>query len=215
MFRLFYDEREPLGPSGVKPGVEAARASPADAHPREVDDTTLRRAQRGEDAAFTRLVQIYERPVFALLGRMLGPGGRRDRVEDLAQETFLRVFRALPGFRPAGPARLSTWILTIATRLALDELRRLRPARSLEDAAAVVAPDDAAAPAERARMRAALARAVAGLSDEQRAVFLLREVHELEYQEIAEALEVDLGTVKSRLSRARAALRAALSEEEP
>src|SRR5262252_7490429 len=91
---------------------------------REIDDVTLARAQRGEAAAWRSLVEHYQRPVFALLSRMLAPSGRATLVEDLAQETFLRAFRALPAFDHAGRARLSTWILTIATRLGIDELRR-------------------------------------------------------------------------------------------
>jgi RNA polymerase sigma-70 factor (ECF subfamily) len=180
-----------------------------EAAPAELDDLTLARAQRGDESACRALVRRYERPVFAMISRMCG----RDRVEDLAQETFLRVFTALPRFESAGPARLSTWILTIATRLALDELRR-RPLRTtpLDDRMVDRLPGSARADegAERRSLRLALQRAVAELSPEQRAVVLLREVHGLDYDEIGRALEIDLGTVKSRLHRARAALRAAL-----
>jgi RNA polymerase sigma-70 factor (ECF subfamily) len=166
----------------------------------ELDELTLKRAQRGEDRACRELVVLYQRRIFALLGRMLG---RTSLVEDLAQETFLRVFRALPAFSPHGPARLSTWILTIATRLALDEIARKKPQPVPVDAA--VPPD-----AEARALGRAIERAVAELAPEFRAVFLLREYHDLDYEEIARALEIDLGTVKSRLSRARAALRKAL-----
>jgi RNA polymerase sigma-70 factor (ECF subfamily) len=180
----------------------------ADAGERELDDVTLARAQRGEEAACRALVERYQRPLFALLGRLVG----RERAGDLAQETFLRVFRALPRFDRGGAARLSSWILTIATRLSLDELRRRPPPEAALDET-LAAPSRADETAERRALGAALARAVASLSAEQRAVILLREVHELEYEEIARALDVDLGTVKSRLSRARAALRAALGEQ--
>src|SRR5262245_42484489 len=95
----------------------------------ELDQVTLARAQRGDEGACRTLVVTYQRPVFALLSRIL-----RRNVDDLAQETFLRVFRALPRFRPAGPARLSTWILTIATRLAIDELRAARVWVPLDEA---------------------------------------------------------------------------------
>src|SRR5690349_21305814 len=98
--------------------------APGRRRPPELDELTLARAQRGDEASCRSMVGRYQGPVFAMLGRRLGSDGL---VEDLAQETFLRVFRALPGFRPAGRARLSSWILTIATRLALDELRRRRP----------------------------------------------------------------------------------------
>jgi len=182
-------------------------ASPADRPSRELDELTVSRAVRGEGAATRALVTHYQRPVFALLGRMLRPRAG-DRVEDLAQETFLRVFRALPEFKLAGTARLSTWILTIATRLALDELARRPPREDVEAELAGGPRGDAEL--ERRLIGAAIERAVAALGADHQAVFLLREVHELEYDEIARALEIDLGTVKSRLGRARAALRQAL-----
>jgi RNA polymerase sigma-70 factor, ECF subfamily len=174
----------------------------------ELDDVTLRRAVRGDQAAWRVLIARYERPVFALLSRMLGPG-RRGHVEDLAQETFLHVVRAIEGFAPGGPAKLSTWILTIAARRAIDELRRRPVVPALLEGASGERGDDAL---HRAQVAAAIRRAIAELSPEFRAAFLLREYHGLEYAEIATALAIDLGTVKSRLSRARAALRAALAE---
>jgi RNA polymerase sigma-70 factor, ECF subfamily len=179
------------------------------ATPEELDELTLTRAQRGEPAACTALVRRYQRAVFAVVSRMLAPSGRRAAVEDVAQETFLRVFRALPRFDKRGGAKLSSWILTIATRVALNELRR-RPAtgESLEDAALAVAP----AAVELGALRRVVERAVAALQPEYRAAFLLREFHDLPYDEIARALDVDVGTVKSRLSRARAALKTALAE---
>ena len=180
---------------------------------REIDDLTLARAQRGEPAASRALVERYQRAVFSLLGRMLFQSGREALVEDLAQETFLRAFRALPDFIPGGPARLSSWILTIATRLALDELRKRPPEAALPEE--IGAPAEATTPeraADQRRLERALVAAIAHLSPDHRAVFLLREMHELDYQEIARALEVDVGTVKSRLSRARERLRAALGE---
>lgn len=181
----------------------------------ELDDVTLVRAQRGDRVAWRALVEHHQPAVFALLGRLLG-GGRRAQVEDLAQETFLAVFRQLAGFSPLGAARLSTWILTIASRRAIDELRR-RPASAVaaEDIAAApeaTRPDDSLA---RRRLARAIDRGLAELSPEYRAAFVLRELHGLDYAEIARALEIDAGTVKSRLSRARAALRTALAEELP
>jgi RNA polymerase sigma-70 factor (ECF subfamily) len=180
----------------------------------ELDELTLARARRGDAAAFRRLVETYQRGVFAILSRMLGPRGRRARVEDLAQETFLRVFRALPGFDPAGGARLSSWILTIATRLALSELERVDRVVPLTAAAEVAAPrsDHADAAHDRRETRDALERAVRELEPGFQAVFLLRELHELSYDEIALALDIDVGTVKSRLHRAREKLRVFLEE---
>lgn len=181
----------------------------------ELDELTLRRAQRGEQAACRALVERYQRPVFALLHRMLG-AARDDRAEDLAQETFLHVFRSLAGFAPLGPARLSTWILTIASRRAIDELRRSGRAGQTEaiDAAALVSPARADEAARRSALAGQVAAAVAALAPEYRAAFLLRAYHGFDYGEIARALECEIGTVKSRLNRARAELRRALRDEE-
>src|SRR5689334_20254448 len=88
-----------------------------------LDELTLRRAQRGDERAWRDLIARYQKPVHALIWRLL-VGRARHRVEDLTQETFVRVLKALPDFEPAGAATLSTWILTIATRLTLNELRR-------------------------------------------------------------------------------------------
>lgn len=177
----------------------------------ELDEVTLARAARGEQSACRALVVRYQGPVFALLGRLLA-GRRGGLVEDLAQETFLRVFRALPSFTPSGAARVSTWILTIATRLALDELRK-RPRETEPIESAIETRDPRADGAvERRDLGRAIQRAMSTLSPDHQAIVILRELHGLEYDEIARALDLDVGTVKSRLSRARAALREALGE---
>jgi RNA polymerase sigma-70 factor (ECF subfamily) len=180
--------------------------------PGDLDDVTFVRAQRGDRQAFRLLVERYERPVFALLGRMLWRAGRESLVEDLAQETFVRVFRGLSTFGADGRNNVAAWILTIAARLAIDELRRQPPrAEPLDKVAFAVATHVAADDeSERRRVATAIERAVEQLTPEYRAAFLLREVHDMDYESIAEALRIDLGTVKSRLSRARAALRRAL-----
>ena len=168
-----------------------------------LDELTLRRAQRGDERAWRDLVERYQQPIHALIWRLLA-GRARHRVEDLVQETFVRVLRALPAFDLAGPATLSTWMLTIATRLALNDLRRPEHGSIEVEPIANERTDD---PVERRRLGAAIAAGVAALPDAQRAVFVLREYHDLDYQEIADVLELDLGTVKSRLARARTALR--------
>jgi len=186
----------------------------ATAHAREpLDELTVRRAQRGDEQAWRALIARFQHPVHALIWRLLA-GRARHRVEDLVQETFVRVLRALPGFDPAGPATLATWILTIATRLVLNELRRPEPVALTEELAGARG-DRADVGAERRQLAAAIQAAVAALPDTQRAVFVLREYHDLDYSEIAAALELDLGTVKSRLARARGALRARLEAALP
>jgi RNA polymerase sigma-70 factor (ECF subfamily) len=180
--------------------------------PRGLDELTVARAARGDRGAFRLLVERYERPVFALLSRMLFRSGRESLVEDLAQETFVRVFRGLADFGRDGRTNLTAWILTIATRLCIDELRKrplvLEPLdRAARDIAGTTRADH---DRERVEVAQAIARAVAELSPEFRATFLLREVHDMDYESIAAALSVDVGTVKSRLNRARLALRRAL-----
>ena len=178
------------------------------ATPPPLDELTLRRAQRGDERAWRDLVTRYAPPIHALIWRLLA-GRARHRVPDLVQETFVRVLGARPTFDPAGPASLSTWMLTIATRLTLNELRRPDHA-TLVDEPLGAAADRPDAAVERRRLAAALAAGVAQLPDPQRAVLVLREYHDLDYTEIADVLELDLGTVKSRLARARLALRAYL-----
>jgi RNA polymerase sigma-70 factor, ECF subfamily len=175
------------------------------------DEVTLRRAQRGDQRAWRDLIDRFQQPVHALIWRLLA-GRARHRVEDLTQETFVRVLRALPKFDPAGTASLSTWILTIATRMTLNELRRPESAGLDRE---LISEARADVDAERKRLGEAIAAGVAALPDAQRAVLVLREYHDLDYAEIAAVLELDAGTVKSRLSRARAALRAHLTEAMP
>ena len=186
---------------------------------RDLDEVTLRRAQRGEAGAFRELVERYQRAIWEMAVRMLAGTAVAHRAEDVVQETFVRVHRALPSFDPAGPARLSTWILTIASRLALNELRvapraaATVPIEQMIDTAA--AADDPVRAAEVKQRARAIAAALGELPEQARAVIVLREYHDLEYEEIARALEIDLGTVKSRLSRARALLRERLGALAP
>lgn len=191
--------------------AEAPRALPARAA--ELDDLTLRRAQGGDPAAFRALVERYQRPIWELCWRMVSPVGLGHRADDLTQDTFVRVYRALPTFEPHGPARLSTWILTIASRLAMNELRRGRTTAIDDDELAALPAPPARLPLDAARTGERIAAAVGRLPTTARAVLILRDVLELEYDEIARVLELELGTVKSRLSRARATVRAWLAAE--
>ncbi len=159
-------------------------------------------------------------PAFQFAARLLG-----DRVlgEDVAQEALLKAYSSLAGFR--GEARFRTWLFHIVHNTCTDALRRqarrrespwasVTEARGLEDALSAVAdpaPGPEAAVLDRMRHLEIL-RAVAALPADQRVVVLLRDVHDLSYEEIAVVTGQHLGTVKSRLHRARAALRAALAE---
>jgi len=166
------------------------------------DAQVVDRLRRGDPRAFEELVIAHQHRVFGVAFRMLG---RRAEAEELAQEVFLRVHRAIADFR--GDAKLSTWLYAIASRLCLNRLasseRRL--AREGEETLARI-PSSHASPAdelERSERDAALHRAIAELSDERRMVVVLRDLEGLSYEEIAAALGLELGTVRSRLHRAR------------
>lgn len=189
-----------------------AISDPSAAH--ELDDLTLARAQQGEAAAFRTLVELYQDAVFALLWRFLGRRARAEIIEDVAQETFLGVYQSVGRFRPDGAARLSTWILTIATRTALKAVRKTSPPTTPLDELAEVLPAAEHAAGQRG-FADALSRSLDALSEPHRIVFLLRAYHDFAYQEIADALHIDLGTVKSRLSRARSQLQTDLREFKP
>ena len=169
----------------------------------------LGRLKAGDAKAFETLVVIYQHRVFGVALRMLGS---RAEAEDIAQETFLRAHRAVGEFR--GDARLGTWLYAIASRLCLNRLasapRRLERG---DDAALLRLPAataDAASALERSELQAALQQAIAELPEERRIVVVLRDLEGLAYEEIAEALGLELGTVRSRLHRARNDLKAKL-----
>jgi RNA polymerase sigma-70 factor (ECF subfamily) len=187
----------------------SAPPAPRVADPAEIDNDTLGRCAAGEPAAFKELVTRYERPVFAVLSRMLGRGAH---VEDMAQETFLRAFRSIGRFDPHGPARLSTWLLTIAMRLAIDAKKRRRVATEPLDVDQATAADTPEQEGARRELGRRIARAVADLPLEQRAAFILAEMHGFTTDEVAAALEVPSATAKTRLFRAREKMRVALAD---
>ncbi len=171
------------------------------------DDASLvDRLRRGDPRAFEDLVIAYQHRVFGVALRMLG---NRAEAEELAQEVFLRVHRAIGEFR--GEAKLSTWLYAIASRLCLNRLAsgERRMARHGDEALTRLASREIspAEEVERSELETALHRAIAALSDERRMVVVLRDLEGLSYEEIAAALELELGTVRSRLHRARMDLR--------
>ena len=172
----------------------------------------LARAKAGDAAACRALVERHQGRVFAQLRGLLRPAGREAWVEDLAQETFLRAFRGLDGFTGDVDRALGAWLLTIATRVGLNELRKNRPRASelntIEETLCTRRDDPSVNGHVIGR---GIDDAVRELPPAYQAAFLLRELHGFEYAEIATALEIDLGTVKSRLSRARSRLREALT----
>jgi RNA polymerase sigma-70 factor (ECF subfamily) len=160
------------------------------------------RLRAGDRAAFETLVRAHQHRVYGVALRMLGDAAE---AEDVAQEAFLRAHRALPGFR--GEARVSTWLYAITARLCLTRLgggerRRRQDGEALLAGVVDTAPGPDRA-LERDELEEALHRAIAGLPEDRRIVVLLRDVEGLDYQEIAEILDVPIGTVRSRLHRAR------------
>jgi RNA polymerase sigma-70 factor (ECF subfamily) len=162
--------------------------------------------RRGERRAFEELVRMYQDRVFGVALRMLG---NRADAEEVSQEVFLRVHRSVGGFR--GESNLSTWLYAIASRLCLNRVAsgRVRPTLESEDAVLRIESSEAdpVEHLERAEVEAALQRAIAELPEERRIVVVLRDLQGLAYEDIAQALGVELGTVRSRLHRARAELK--------
>jgi RNA polymerase sigma-70 factor (ECF subfamily) len=166
----------------------------------------LDRLRAGDAPAFEELVMTYQHRVFGVALRMLGNAAE---AEEVAQEAFVRAHGALGDFR--GDAKLSTWLYAITSRLCLNRLatgeRRLT--RQGEDALLRLSdagprPDAAL---ERRELESALGRAIAELPEDRRIVVVLRDIEGLSYEEIAQVLELELGTVRSRLHRARADLK--------
>jgi RNA polymerase sigma-70 factor, ECF subfamily len=196
-----------MGLAMVDPSPPAARSAPA-----ELGRDVLARCKAQDPVAFRAFVVRYERPVFALLSRMLGRG---PHVEDLAQDVFLRAYRAFPGFDLDHAAKPSTWILTIATRAALDAKKRAVlptvPIDAARSASSGITPETEA---RRSELRASIARAADALPDDQRAAFVLAEFHDLTMAEIATILDVPENTVKTRIHRARTKLQQCLGDDQ-
>ena len=173
---------------------------------READDPespeVLERLRRGDPRAFETLVATYQQRVFGVALRMLGS---RAEAEEVAQEAFLRAHRGLAEFRR--DARLSTWLYSIASRLCLTRLASAerRYGRAGEETLLRLRSGDAdpASALEQGELEAALQRAIAELPEDRRLVVILRDLEGLTYEEIAAALELPIGTVRSRLHRAR------------
>ncbi len=174
------------------------------------DDSALISAARGGDrAAIDELLARYEPTIYRFGLRMCG---NEEAAREVLQETLLAAFRHLPGFR--GDAALSTWLYQIARSFCIKERRGDRPMQSLDDTAAEELQDPAPPPDAQAHAReigAALSQAIAGLPPEQREVLILRDVEGLSAEEAATVVGIEVGALKSRLHRARMALREALA----
>ncbi|HXF36913.1 MAG TPA: sigma-70 family RNA polymerase sigma factor [Actinomycetota bacterium] len=167
------------------------------------DPRTLARARQGDLGAFEELVRMYQADVYRFARHLT-----RDRTlaEDVVQETFLRAFRFLSSFR--GDSKFPSWLLRICRNCSMDALRARRTLLSREELE-----PRAAVPVADAAARAELHAALASVEAEHREPFLLIEVFGMSYREAADVLGLKVGTVKSRMHRARRALCRALEVE--
>lgn len=181
------------------------------------DQEVVALARTGQEAAYRELLRRYERPVFSLIYRMV-----RDRslAEDLSQDTFVKVLNALDSYRPE--YKFSSWVFKIANNVAIDQLRRREldtlsldgapDARTKDEveATALQAVDRSELPLgelESRELGSMIEAAIAKLRPEYRSCILLRHVEGRSYEEIAETLDLPLGTVKTYIHRARHELR--------
>jgi RNA polymerase sigma-70 factor (ECF subfamily) len=168
---------------------------------RDPDPRTLARARQGDLDAFEDLVRAYQADVWRFAYHLT-----RDRsmADDVTQDAFLRAFRFLKSFR--GDSKFTSWLFRIARNCAMDALRQRTGLAAKEPPPPLGPPDPQA--------RLEIETALAAVSAEHREPFLLIEVFGLSYQEAADVLNVRVGTVKSRMHRARRAMMAALALDE-
>ncbi len=177
-------------------------------------DATIQRAQQGDVSAFEEIVSLYEKKIYNFTYRMTHS---REDAADLTQETLLRVWLGVRRFR--GDSSFSTWVFRIASNVCTDRLRSRsrRPALSLDapvyydnEELEFQVEDDSAGPdeiAEESDLKDAVRSAICQLPVGYRAVLVMRDIQDMSYKEISEVLMCPVGTVKSRLNRARLALR--------
>jgi len=203
-------------PLPLAPSSELARsACPAD------EAEWARAAASGDKAAFARLVEKHKQSVYGLCFRLLAPQGSADEARDAAQEAFVRAYTGIRDFDPRQP--FAAWVLRIARNHAIDLLRRRRPTLALDarnddsdGPSAPELPDRYAVSGEQRvqedEAQRDLDKAFAALPDRYREVVALFHIQHKSYAEIAQAMNVPLGTVMTWLHRARKELKAQLAE---
>jgi RNA polymerase sigma-70 factor (ECF subfamily) len=183
----------------------------------------IARLRERDEQAFGEIVRTYGDKVFSLIYRMLG---NRQEAEDVAQDVFITVFKTIESFR--GEAKFSTWLLRIAANHSKNRIKHLarRPTEGVdpEDVSQVRLSSDRPAPPvqahidapdklmEAAEIEVLMQRAIAALDEDQRLLVVLRDVEEMSYQEIGEITGLPEGTIKSRLHRARMAIKEELDK---
>lgn len=187
---------------------------------REEEMKIVRMVLDGDTNAFEELVLAYQTRVYNIALRMTGS---EEDACDLSQEVFLKAYRSLNTFR--GESSVGSWLYRMAANMSIDHLRRrkrrqnelsLSPEGGEEDSRPLELPDLSLEPQtmlEQKELRAAVLGGLDRLPEEQRLILVMREVNGLSYQEISQALRIELGTVKSRIFRARASLAKTLLED--
>jgi RNA polymerase sigma-70 factor, ECF subfamily len=180
------------------------------------DEDLVAKSMGGDLESFNQLVLRWERPIYALAYRVIG---REEDARDVAQETFLRAFRALGGFK--GQAKFSSWLYRITLNLCRDWIRRERrtPVAQAPEGVDLIELAGETAPSEsiedlvsRKELGRAVAKAMSHLPDEQRTAIILKEYHGLTFQEIADLLDCPLSTVKTRLYQGLTVVRRQLQQ---
>ena len=175
------------------------------------DEELVARSRGGDLDSFNQLILRWERPIYALAYRVIG---REEDARDVCQETFLRAFRGLPGFK--GEAKFSSWLYRIALNLSRDWIRRQRRAPTIQlpegaDPSEVAAEQGPVESIEdlvsRRELSAVVEDAMALLPEEQRTAIVLKEYHGMTFQEIADLQGCPLSTVKTRLYQGLSVLR--------
>ena len=178
------------------------------------EDKLISRAAAGDGAAFSELMTMHEKRMYAVALRMCA---NREDAQDCLQDAMLRVYRSIGGFK--GQSSFSTWVYRITMNPCLEELRR-RKTRSASSLDTMLeggwSPTDGENGPEKqavaSEQRRVLNSAIADLPEDMRSAIVLRDVQGFSYEEIAEMLEVNIGTIKSRISRGREKLRQILRE---
>jgi RNA polymerase sigma-70 factor, ECF subfamily len=202
-------------PSGASARLSTTEKGPSALRMTWTDEELVARSIGGDANSFNELIKRWERPIYALAYRQIG---REEDARDVCQETFLRAYRALNGFR--GHAKFSSWLYRIALNLCRDWLRRERrtPVVTVAEDVDLIELASKLEPSETVEDRVArhdlsraVERAMAVLPEEQRTAILLKEYHGLTFQEIADLVGCPLSTVKTRLYQGLAVLRRELA----
>jgi len=217
------EQPEFLGTAPAAPGLNPQPDGPPPTPPGE--EVLVERCRRGDVAAFADLVEKYQHRLFNAVHRMVA---HDDDAQELTQEAFVRALQGIRRYR--GQSRFYTWLFRIALNLCINHVRRPRPVAlscltdagqplgRQADALRELVDQRTRSPGDQAQLHETHQRALQALAEldpAARAVVVLRDIEQLDYADVAAALDVPVGTVKSRLARARLAIRQRLAEPRP